>query len=356
MGKRKRRNPYIVRKTAGWEYDPEKDKMIQKYTIIGYAPTKAEGLKMLAEFNENPYDAKACRMTFAEVYKAWSDKKYQTVSKSNVHGYTAAYKACPTLYNMEFRDIKTSDLQHCIDHCGKNYPTMKKIKGLFNQLYAYALKNDICNKDYSAFVDLTPYREKNPDRLTNRRRISRQDLDRLWTLRDDHYYQIVLMLIYNGLRISEFLDLKKANVHLEDRYFDVLKSKTENGLRKVPIAEFVLPYYEYWMQDHPESEYLLHNPDGGHFSYTNYKDSYFEPLMDQIGMDYTPHCCRHTCTSLMAEAKIEPTIQKKILGHSGAMTLTERVYTHLDVQILVDEINKLYVPDEIAKQFRTKTE
>ena len=58
----------------------------------------------------------------------------------------------------------------------------------------------------------------------------------------------------------------------------------------------------------------------------------------------------------MAEAKIEPTIQKKILGHSGAMTLTERVYTRLDVQILVDEINKLYVPDEIAKQFRTKIE
>ena len=136
MGKKKRRNPYVVRKTAGWEYNAEKDKMVQKYTIIGYAPTKAEGLKMLAEFNENPYDAKACRMTFAEVYTAWSDKKYKTVSKSNVHGYTAAYKACPALYNMEFRDIKTADLQSCIDHCGKNYRTMKTLQGVFNNLYS----------------------------------------------------------------------------------------------------------------------------------------------------------------------------------------------------------------------------
>ena len=32
---------------------------------------------------------------------------------------------------------------------------------------------------------------------------------------------------------------------------------------------------------------------------------------------------------------------KKIVGHSGAMTLTERVYTHLDVETLVEAINKI---------------
>ena len=39
------------------------------------------------------------------------------------------------------------DLQFVVDTCGKNYPILKKLKGLFNQLYAYAMKNDICNKD-----------------------------------------------------------------------------------------------------------------------------------------------------------------------------------------------------------------
>lgn len=48
----KRRKPYIVKKTAGWEYDEQKDKMIQKYIIIGYATTKAEGMQMLAEYNQ----------------------------------------------------------------------------------------------------------------------------------------------------------------------------------------------------------------------------------------------------------------------------------------------------------------
>ena len=29
-------------------------------------------------------------------------------------------------------------------------------------------------------------------------------------MQDDKYYQIVLMLLYNGTRISEFLSLKKS--------------------------------------------------------------------------------------------------------------------------------------------------
>ena len=40
----------------------------------------------------------------------------------------------------------------------------------------------------------------------------------------ERYYQTILMLIYNGVRVSELLDLKKENVHLEERYFDVVGS------------------------------------------------------------------------------------------------------------------------------------
>ncbi|MBQ0065138.1 MAG: site-specific integrase, partial [Firmicutes bacterium] len=59
----------------------------------------------------------------------------------------------------------------------------------------------------------------------------------------------------------------------------------------------------------------------------------------------TPHCTRHTCISLMAEANVAPTIIKKIVGHKGAMALTEKVYTHLDVKVFIDAVNKIYLPD-----------
>ena len=58
-------------------------------------------------------------------------------------------------------------------------------------------------------------------------------------------------------------------------------------------------------------------------------------------MNHTPHCCRHTCISMLAEASVDQTAIKKIVGHSGAMTLTEKVYTHFDMKILLDAINKI---------------
>ena len=226
-----------------------------------------------------------------------------------------------------------------IDTCGKNYPTLKKVKILFNQLYGFALKNDICNKDYSTYVDIAQYKDRNPNKHS-RNKFPREEIDRIWTMQDDKYYQIVLMLLYNGTRISEFLSLKKVNVHLDEQYFDVIDSKTENGIGKVPIADKLLPFYWNWYNSCPECEYLLHTEDGKPFKYRNYFDSYWTPLMEQIGIQRTPHCTRHTCISMLSEAGVQETVIKKIVGHSGAMTLTEKVYTHLDVRILIDAINR----------------
>ena len=78
------------------------------------------------------------------------------------------------------------------------------------------------------------------------------------------------------------LDLKKENVHLEEQYFDVIDSKTENGIRKVPIADKLLPYYKDWYNSCHDCEYLLHTEDGKRFLYRNYYDSYWTPLVEQI--------------------------------------------------------------------------
>ena len=335
----KRRRPYVVKKTVGWHYDEAKDKMIQDQMTIGYAATRAEGLQMLAEYNNNPFDLKASKVTFQEVYERWSKEKFPTISHSNVKGYEASYKVCGSLNNKVFRDMKLVDLQTVVDTCGKNYPTLKKLKSLFSQLYEYAMKNDICSKDYSEFVDIVKYKDKNPDKRDHNK-FTKEEIERLWTLAEDPHYQIVLMLIYNGCRISEFLDLKKEDVHLDEQYFDVIASKTENGLRKVPIADKLLPFYKAWF-DGSACEYLLHTSDHKHFDYRNYYDSYFTPLMEQLGFDHKPHDTRHTCISKLTEAHVDQTMIKKIVGHSGAMTLTERVYTHLDIETLVEAINKI---------------
>lgn len=239
------------------------------------------------------------------MYEEWSKKKFPTVSESNIKGYKASYKTCGILYNRVFKDLKLADLQQVINTCGKNFPTLKKIKILFNQLYEFALKNDICYKDYSTFVEIAQYKDRNPNKHT-RTKFTKEEVAKVWTMKEDKYFQIILMLLYNGTRISEFLDLN------------------------------------------------LHTEDGKRFLYRNYYDSYWTPLVEQIGIDRTPHCTRHTCISMLSEAGVQDTTIKKIVGHSGAMTLTEKVYTHLDMQVLVDAINKT-LKDENSVTADTKS-
>lgn len=132
--------------------------------------------------------------------------------------------------------MKLTDLQGIIDHCGKNYPTLRKLKVLLNQMYEYAMKYELCSKDYSQYVDIVKFKDKNPNK-TDRSPFGKDEIDALWTGQANIYVQIVLMLIYSGVRVSELLDLKRENVHIDEHYFEVVECKTENGIRIVPIAD-----------------------------------------------------------------------------------------------------------------------
>ena len=341
----RRRKPYVVRITSGYSINEETGKSTQRYTIIGYAKTRTEGLQMLAKFHEHPYNLENGDLTFREVYENWSADKYENTSKSTINGYRAAFNACTMIYERKFRELKTADLQLIIDTCDKNYPTLRKIKILFNQLYSYGMKLDICGKDYSKYIDISKHNKKNPNQL-NRKPFTKEEIDKLWNLSDNKYYQIILILIYTGLRIDELLSLKVDNVHLEEHYIDVIKSKTINGIRKVPIGDYIYPFVENWVKS-SSCGYVFHTEEQKQFKYRNYYDSYFLPLMDQLGFDQTPHCCRHTFISLLAEAHVSPTYTKMIAGHKGAMSMTEKVYTHVDMKYLIEAVNSIYYPSNI---------
>ena len=330
MKDRKRRNPWRVRVTVGWDEKTKK----QIFKNVGYFKTRAEAMKALIDYNTNPYDLSS-DTTFSEIYEKWSAEKFGTISRSNCKGYEASYKCCESLYKMKFVEIRKIHLQAVVDNCGKNYPTLRKLKVLFNQMYKYAMENDLCEKDYSQYVDIVKHKERKEEKHTH---FTDAEIELLWQNKErNEYISIVLMLIYSGVRISELLDLKKENVHLDENYFDVVESKTDAGIRKVPIAAKTKPFFESWMQN--ESDYLLVNRSKEKFTYNVYKGNYWKSLMEELQLKHLPHDTRHTTISMLARAEVNQTIIKRIVGHSGAMNITERVYTHFEVQQLVDAIN-----------------
>lgn len=334
-----RRKPYRVRVTVGWEMDEAAGINRQKFKTIGYYETKEEGLIALGNYHQTPYDMDSSKITFAEVFEKWSAEHYPKVSDSNVKGYNAAYRLCTMLYKMRFTDIRLAHLQGVIDTCGKNYPTLRKLKALFSQLYKFAMRNDLCGKDYAQHIDIKQYYDKNPNAL-NRKPFTKEEIQKVWNWKDSNEYMtVILMLIYSGVRIGELLNLKKENVNLSEKWIDIKASKTKSGIRKVPIADKVFPFFEYWMNKN-DCEYLLSTPEGKRFVYRNYYDSYWKPLIKQMGMEHRPHDTRHTCIPLLTVAGVDERIIQKIVGHKG-QNVTQVVYTHFEIQELLEAINKI---------------
>lgn len=341
--KGKRIKPYMIRVSDGTYFNEETEKCYVQYKVIGYAKTKAEAISMLERYHEAPFDVDN-EMTFADVFKKMFDETLEDKSHSTHIAYAAAFKAVPVLHNMKFKDIKVIHLQKAIDKSGKNYPTMKKIKVMYNVMYKYGMKYDICPRDLSSYVDIIQYHKRNPKK-EDRNPFTIEQINTFWSLSEDMWYDVILILIYTGVRIGELLELKKEDIHLDEQWFQVTQSKTESGIRRVPIADSILPFFQKW-HDYSEADTLLCTPDMEPFKYRNYYDSYWKPLIENLNLGYyTPHCTRHTCISLLAEARVDQTSIKKIVGHAGAMTLTERVYTHLDIGVLIAAVNQMYVPE-----------
>lgn len=333
----KRRKPWRVRITVGRELIDGKSKQI--YKTIGYYPTQKEALQALADYNENPYDIDVKGITFSEVFSKWSAEKYPTISQSNQNGYNASFRDMKMLHDIPFVELKLSHLQGAIDNSEKNYPTLKKNKILLNQLFNYAIRNEILNgeKNISEYVDISKYKDRNPNKY-ERTIFTSKELKLLWENSDDKYIQIVLILIYSGLRISELLELKKEDVHIDEKYLDIKKSKTDAGIRFVPISDKILPFIKSWMDN--SSDYLICTEKNRKFTYRNFRDAYWNPVMTALGAEHKCHDTRHTTISLLTVAGVDERIIKKIVGHAGS-SITENVYTHIDLKPLLEAINRL---------------
>ncbi|MBQ9199625.1 MAG: tyrosine-type recombinase/integrase [Lachnospiraceae bacterium] len=332
-----RRKPYQVIVTVGWD---DNGKQIRK--SLGYFETRDKATVALASYNENPYDISAANATFKDVYEKWSRQKFPTISDSNINGIKAAYSRCESIYDKKFKDIGVDDLQYVIDNADCNYPTLKKIKSLLSQIFGFAVPRKLTDRDYSEAVDIEKFKDKNPNKR-NRHAFTTAQIEKIRMLDSEEMAKTVLMLIYSGMRIGEFLSLKKADCHLDEHYVDVVSAKTENGIRKVPISDKTIEYWKYFY-DKKGSEYLV-SMDGRDFSenrgYTAYKDTYWSPFMETLGFGKRDiHETRHTCSTLLYSAEVYEAKIARILGHTGK-AIADKVYTHLDVKELVEAINKI---------------
>lgn len=329
-----RRKPYRVRITTGYDLD-ENGKARQVQRTLGTYATYQEAVDALAAYNRNPLSLEP-GITFAEVWQLWSAERFQSGSDSLRISYTAAFNAVPMLHAVEFRKLRRNHLQDAINTCGKNLPTLQNIKIVITQLFKYAMQNDLVDRDYSKFIDLSRFQpEPDEDEEPIHTDISAAEISELWDHAEEEIAASILMLIYSGLRISEFLALTAEDIDLDARFATVRKSKTAAGRRRVPLAAKTIPLWTILREKRKTPD---NRPTKA--KYQQFKNA-MDATFSRLGLpEHLPHDTRHTTATIMFAADVNPHIVKLILGHS-VRDLTERVYTHVSDNMLLNAADSI---------------
>lgn len=318
-----RRNPFCARKTAGWN---EKGQPI--YKAVGYYKTRQEAMIALAEYNRNPFDIDLSKITMIQLYEKWSERNFPKMATSSVNSMKTSINHCKPLWDTPYKKIKTYMMQEIIDNCGRGYSTQGAIKTLWGQLDKYAMEMDIITKMNSALVTA----ESIPE--TNKRPFTEEEIAMVWEAKYKPNADIILFLLYTGFRISELLSMETASINFDDIPYFKGGTKTKAGKdRIVPIHPLILDLVKSRVRS---GEKYLISENGKKIPTVKFY-SIWNALMEDIGIQHTPHECRHTFRSRLDSAGANKVCIDLMMGHKSK-EVGERIYTHKTIEELLNAL------------------
>lgn len=273
----------------------------------------------------NPYAS----YTFSQVYTAFYQDKFggqKKYSKSSKYSLNAAYKNCSVLHDKLFIEIRYEDMQNILDECVLSYSSQELIVTLLHQMYKFADRYDIVEKDYSAYIKINI-----DDDVEHGIPFTDTEIKKLWKHSGNPTVEFLLIMIYSGYRIEAYRSL---TVNLKDKYFQGgIKTRTSKN-RIVPIHSGIFELVK-----------KRYKRDGSMLKTTtdNFRKSMYSTL-EELGIEkHTPHDCRHTFSSLCEQYKVNENDRRRMLGHSFGADLTNGTYGHRTLEDLRTEIEKIKI-------------
>ncbi len=318
---------------------------------LGFYKMRGEAEKAIWEYMNSQHVFKS-EVTFADIFKDWSEEEYPKHSKSFEHSFNAAYKHLKVIHNKKVQELSAMDYEKVIKESKVGPHTQKVMQDLIYRIDSMAIRMNIKSKldSVKGEIKIDPIKKSHKHYPFNE-----SDLKKLWAVANDNpKAQIILVLIYTGVRPGELFSLEKRDVHLNEQWFYIRKSKTENGIRNVPIHDKILPFFESRMET--DGDYVFTKENGYPFDYgveqNQYAYSYFNPVLKELGIMeftnqetlekglHTPYDCRTTFTTIWTRNRLSEIFRRKIQGHSPK-GIGEEVYLHLTTKDYLEEVNKL---------------
>ena len=313
--------------------------------MIGCFETRQEALDALAMRRLVPEKTDSS-ITLTQLWEQWSaSAAFRKISPSSQTGYRAAWKHLAPIHNYKVVDIKTPQIQFCIDaaeDAGLSYSSMHKVKVLAGRLEKFAMQQDIIDKNYAEYVDL-PTPEENEKAI-----FSDLELKKITEAAEAGVgvADLILLMCYTGWRIAEFCALTRFS-------YDARQHTLTGGLktdagknRTVPVPAKVQPYLEAHLA-HGQEHIFCYQRGRQWQPYTpgKLRDDFYATmerlqLVPPDGKKYTPHVTRHTYNSMLYRQGVDDKTRMLLMGHADLQT-NIKVYTHVDLQQLQAAANLL---------------
>lgn len=331
----KRRNPYAVYPPVS-EWTP-KGPVTPK--ALAYKETWEDAYELLTTYNlekkgkikvnNNIYIDRS--PTFAEVYERFFQEKYnntaKNLSKASMYSTRAAFNNCSALHDMHMNEIKYEHLQNVLNDCTLKHSSMELIVSLLHQMYAYCMKYEIVEKDYSSYIYI-PKADDDENGIP----FSETELKILWEHKDKSAVQMILIMCYSGFRISAFTNIE---TNLEEKYFKGGIKTAASKNRIVPIHSCI---YDFVCARHHSDNLLGMSP-------AQFRNIMYTTLETISLPKHTPHDCRHTFSMLCERYHVNENDRKRMMGHSFRSDITNGIYGHRSIEELRNEIEKIQIPE-----------
>jgi len=254
------------------------------------------------------------------------------------------------LPNKSFKTIQLKDLQHFLAYLhdfGLNEQSQARIISGIKAFYRFLILENYLEINPTDLLEAPKLSRKLPDTLSYEEIQMILDAIDLSTPEGTRNRAMLETLYSCGLRVSELINLKRANLFLDVDFIRVIGKGDKERL--VPIGNAAKKYIEIYTK-----EVRVHTaPQKGHenFVFLNRRGKALSRVMvfyviknaaaaAGITKTVSPHTFRHSFATHLVEGGADLRAVQEMLGHAS-ITTTE-IYTHLDQSYLKDTIAQFH--------------
>ncbi|WPM32678.1 site-specific integrase [Hydrogenobacter sp. T-2] len=229
-------------------------------------------------------------------------------------------------------EIEPTELFSYVDSSNLSTSSLLTHLSAIKHFYKFAFRRGWLSKEH--YSELEAVLEEIRDELSSSKpqkspkALSREELDRIFqTVRDTKYERVYSLLLYSGVRLSEYVQLRRDFFYRDKSGIYWLRLPAEITKRgKERLVPIIGPSKEETMKINEKLDEWLEDYDAYIRVKAGSLQVYTNRLSQRLGISFSVHSFRHTYITNLVNSGFPAEVVKEFAGHSNVKTTIDIYY------------------------------